>query len=255
MEKEFIGKTIVNIEVNQEKCLNMKCPDFMSKLENAKVENVRAKGKWLILTLTGGQTLLLNLGMGADLLYSQTGEKQKKYQILFRFDDSSLFTVRFWWFGYAHIVNSAELNKHKMFGVLGEDPISDDFNYDKFCHLLAGKKISVKNFLTNQKYIAGIGNVYVQDILFRSGIHPSRKVSEISEQEKMDLFSAMKDDLKRATAQGGLIYEKDLYGHSGRFNDFKIAYREGSLCSCCGSTIKKIKSGATASYICPHCQK
>lgn len=255
MDQVVTGKEIREIEAVQEKCLNLTTEEFAQKLIGTRVQSVRSKGKWVVVSLSDDQMLLINFGMGADLLYAQDGRIQKKYQVKFGFDDGAVLTIHFWWFGYVHLVRGSELNQHRMFGTLGVDPISEQFTYEKFRSLLAGKKGGIKTFLLDQKYIAGIGNVYVQDILFRAGIHPSRKIPEISETEKRKLFEAVTNDLTTASEQGGLVYERDLFGKPGRFNGFLIAYRDGARCPTCGTVIQKIKTGSNASYICPKCQK
>jgi formamidopyrimidine-DNA glycosylase len=138
---------------------------------------------------------------------------------------------------------------------LGLDPLNEEeYTYDNFTALLVKKKCGIKAFLMDQTKLAGIGNVYVQDILFRSRLHPNRKINNLTEPERAKLFTVIRENLQLATERGGLQYERDLYGQSGRFNDFLVGYREGQVCPACGTTIVKIKTGSTATYICPQCQ-
>jgi formamidopyrimidine-DNA glycosylase len=114
----------------------------------------------------------------------------------------------------------------------------------------------VKTFLLEQKNIAGIGNVYAQDILFRARLHPNRKLQTLSETEIKALYSAIKTVLNRSIELGGLAYELDFHGQKGKFdqNKFLVGYKTGKPCPECGTRIEKIKTGSTASYICPTCQ-
>ncbi len=99
------------------------------------------------------------------------------------------------------------------------------------------------------------GNVYIQDILFCARLHPNRRIPEVTEQERRALFDAIRENLRAATELGGLQYERDLFGQHGRFKDFLVGYREGQPCPECGTAIEKIKTGGTATFICPRCQR
>ncbi|UCE10766.1 MAG: Fpg/Nei family DNA glycosylase, partial [Candidatus Thorarchaeota archaeon] len=119
-----------------------------------------------------------------------------------------------------------------------------------------GRRGRIKSFLLDQKNLAGIGNVYIQDILFEARLHPDRKIPTLSEKELEGLYHAIGDVLNRSIRLGGLAYEKDFYGLNGRFgaDEFLVGYKTGSPCPECGAEIVKIKTGSTSSYICPECQ-
>jgi formamidopyrimidine-DNA glycosylase len=110
--------------------------------------------------------------------------------------------------------------------------------------------------LLDQKNLAGIGNVYAQDILFKAKLHPNRKISTLSKKEKGDLYHAVRDVLNHSIELKGLAYELDFYGQKGKFavEDFLVGYKTGKPCPECGTTIEKVKTGSTSSYICPKCQ-
>jgi formamidopyrimidine-DNA glycosylase len=130
------------------------------------------------------------------------------------------------------------------------------FTLGLFKKLLVSKKMGIKSFLLNQKNIAGIGNVYVQDILFKAKLHPNRKVSTLSEKEIGDLYDAILGVLKCSIQSCGLAYEKDFYGREGKFtiNEFLVGYKTGKPCPVCTTPAEKIRTGSTHSYICPKCQ-
>jgi formamidopyrimidine-DNA glycosylase len=104
--------------------------------------------------------------------------------------------------------------------------------------------------------LAGIGNVYVQDILFQAKLHPNRRISTLSEKEINILYNAIRDVLNHSIQLGGLAYEKDFYGQKGKLtiNEFLVGYKTGKPCPACKTPIEKIKTGSTSSYICPKCQ-
>lgn len=139
---------------------------------------------------------------------------------------------------------------------LGKSPTDRAFTLKYFKELLANRKTGIKSFLLDQKNVAGIGNVYVQDILFKAKLHPNRKISTLTETEKSDLFKAIKEVLNHSIRLKGLAYEIDFYGQRGKFTGehFLVGYKTGKPCPECGMIIEKIRTGSTASYICPKCQ-
>jgi formamidopyrimidine-DNA glycosylase len=254
---EMTGKKIVASDVRQEKCLNVPVSDFERLVIGKSIGSAWSRGKWIFVPVLDDGLFLLNLGMGGDVILHESGDAlPDKYQVKLGFGDGSLLTISFWWFGYAHVVPVSQMSEHAMTASLGLDPLdADEFSYDAFARLVSSKRCRVKTLLTDQKLIAGIGNVYIQDILFRAGLHPDRKTSDMSDDECRLLHRVIAENLSNALELGGLAYERDLHGVSGRFSDFLVGYREGKPCPVCGATIEKIRIGSTASFICPQCQK
>jgi formamidopyrimidine-DNA glycosylase len=259
MNAQLKGKKIVATEVRQEKCLNMPAKDFSALLEGKTIGRITPRGKWIITALEPEACFLLSLGMGGEVRYHKPGEAaQDKCQLKLDFDDGSSLSIGFWWFGYAHATTKAGLEAHKMTASLGPSPLDDPaFTRERFSGLVRGSRKTIKSLLTDQKIIAGIGNVYVQDILFSARLNPARKGSEMSEVEIEKLFTVIGSNLQAAVEMRGLKYERDLYGQSGGLEQshFLVGYKEGQPCPVCGSIIEKIKTGSTSSYICPHCQR
>jgi formamidopyrimidine-DNA glycosylase len=105
--------------------------------------------------------------------------------------------------------------------------------------------------------VAGIGNVYAQDILFKSKLHPNRSVSTLSTSEVKALYEAIREVLNKSIRLGGAFFDTDFFGNKGglTMNDFLVGYKTGKPCPKCGAIIRKIRTGSTSSYICPECQK
>ena len=257
MNKEITGKRIVDIEAKQPKNLNLPVPEFVETLIGKTVKAVTSKGKWIFVKLEPAYYMLINFGMNADLLhFAQDKEPPEKYQFKLTFMDKTGFTIRFQWFGYIHLISEKDLARHKLTGRLGIPPTDEEFTLKQFKHLLCNKKARIKNWLVNQRNIAGIGNVYIQDILFAAKLHPNRKISTLTEKEMNDLYNAIRNMLNRSIQLGGLVYEKDFYGQKGKLtiNEFLVGYKTGKPCPTCKTPIIKIKTGSTSSYICPKCQ-
>ena len=255
MTKQLKGKRITDIGLTQPKCLNISVKKFQ-RISGKRIGETNARGKWLFTRLSPDDNLLLNLGMGGDLRYHKHDDTlPKKHQLRLTFDDKTKLTVSFFWFGYIHTASDKDLPKHKMTSKLGISPIDNEFTVEKLGSLLSGRRGAIKSFLLNQKHVAGIGNVYVQDPLFMARL-PLRMTQTLTEREIEALHRSVCEVLNQSIRLGGLKYERDLYGRTGRFGPehFLVAYKTNEPCPIYKTAIAKIKTGSTASYICPNCQ-
>lgn len=257
MQKELVGKRISKAEIANPKCLNMPYEKFRKTVVGKTIRSVESRGKWLFIKLDLGHFLLFNPGMGVDVIHFKLDDKlPEKYHIKFTLDDKTGFTIRVWWFCYLHLMSENKLGEHKLTAKLGITPLDKRFTLDCFRQLLNKKRGYIKSFLLDQKNIAGIGNVYIQDILFNAKLHPKRKIPSLTNNEIETLYKSIKSVLKESIELCGLSYEKDFYGNKGGYGkqQFKIAYKPGKPCPTCQTTIQKIKTGSTSNFICPSCQ-
>ena len=253
MNAELRGRTIQNIEVLQPKCLNIPADEFMTALSGAEIRGTTFHGKWLITDTTRGW-FLLNLGMGGEILLVTRQTLPEKRRLILDFSDDTALSINFWWFGYAHYMAADRLSEHKMTAGLG--PNATDLSVEELRALIKGQKTHLKTFMLDQSKIAGIGNAYIHDILFLARLHPLRPLASLSDEEIANLQHAIHAGLQPSIDKGGAFYEVNLHGQKGGFGveDILIGYREGQACPVCGSTIQKIKTGSTSSFICPTCQ-
>jgi len=254
IKQHLVGKSISAVEIVQPKCLNLPADEFIERTRNATIVDASHRGKWIQVKLTTGW-LLLNLGMGGDILLTDRDHMPAKYVFAADFSDGTCFTIRFWWFGYIHFCLDGELENHKMTAKLGPNVL--DISDGEFFNLVKPQKGKVKAFLLDQSKLAGIGNAYIHDILFLAKLHPNRLIQSLRDGEIKSLYSAIHKGLEPSLVKKGAFYEKDIFGHPGGFTmkDILIGYREGSPCPVCSTKIIKIKTGSTSSFICPTCQK
>lgn len=254
MNVHLADKCISGIEVLQPKSLNVPEDVFTARLTGAQILGAHNRGKWILVDTTGGW-LLLNLGMGGEILLTTRATLPEKRRLIFDFSDDTCLSVNFWWFGYAHYAPRGVEVQHEIVRKLGPNAL--DLSAEDLHHLLAGKRGTIKAFLLDQTRIAGIGNAYIHDILFFAGIHPLRKIDSLTAGEIDHLMQAIQQGLQPSLDKGGAFYESDLFGQKGGFlmDDIKIGYREGQPCPHCGTLIQKIKTGSTSSFICPNCQR
>ena len=253
MDSALVGRTIESIEVLQPKCLNVPVDAFQAGLTDGEIKGVTYRGKWLFVDTSQGH-LLINLGMGGEILLVDRGNLPEKWRVRFDLDGDASLAINFWWFGNAHFVAHGKLSEHAMTAKLGPNAL--DLSPDAFGGLLAGRRGRIKPFLLDQSKIAGIGNAYVHDILFRAKLHPLRAIPTLSESEIDGLHQAIRAELQRSIDVGAAWYEVGLHGERGGFTaeDLLVGYRDGKPCPECGSTIEKLKTGSTTSYVCPQCQ-
>jgi formamidopyrimidine-DNA glycosylase len=253
MTELLTGKTVSTVEVLQPKCLNVPEEHFKESLAGATLSQTIQRGKWLCTETTQGW-LLLNMGMGGEILLVDRDHLPEKCRLIFDFTDGSSLAVNFWWFGSAHYLPPGPLEAHEQLAKLGPNVL--DVSRDHFREMTRGQKGSVKAFLLDQSKLAGIGNAYVHDILWLARIHPLRKLNTLSDSEIDALWQGIQDGLRPSVEKGGAFYEVSLTGEKGGFlmDDVIAGYREGEPCRRCGTPIVKIKTGGTSSFICPTCQ-
>lgn len=248
------GKTIERLDLIQPKCLNTDAEIYRERLPGKEIISVSHFGKWIHIRLTGSVGLWMSLGMGGEVLYyTLPAVLPDNMKINVVFTDQTGFYVTLWWFGYFHL--ETEALKHTMTASLGPDPLA--LSEDDFIGKLDKAKGKIKPFLLNQKKIRGIGNFYVQEILYQAHLHPEQPITGLSHSDKARLFQSIHQVLKQSIQMGSSSYEFDFLGKKGGYalETMSIAYRDDYQCPACKTTIQKIKTGTNSQYICPKCQE
>ncbi|MFX1319799.1 MAG: Fpg/Nei family DNA glycosylase [Promethearchaeota archaeon] len=260
MNESLSGKEVSNIAVHQPKVLNRPVPTFQKEILGRIFRSFSQRGKWILSELDSGSRLAFNLGMGGELQlhWPPMVPDPKRERIVFSFLDGSQLWVRFWWFGHVHLLKSGELSKHPQIGTLGIEPLSDEFTGEKLAEMFEGKRGRIKSYLLDQRFIAGIGNVYIQDILWHARLHPNRSANTLREKDILRLHHAIHHVLREGIKHGPGPGEQDVWGNRGQWGKQpgwpQIAYRAGKSCPTCHTPIEELRVGSTTSYICPRCQ-
>lgn len=247
------GKHITALDVIQPRCLNLPEEAFRAALLGSTVQATHNRGKWVLTALDSGW-LLLNLGMGGEVLLTRPDALPQKRRLVFHFNTGDCLSINFWWFGSVHFTPPQGLSAHPQVSKLGPNALEVDA--PRLAQLLSGQKGALKAFLLDQSKIAGIGNAYVHDILFLARLHPLRKIPTLTPAEVNALAEGIQRGLRPSLEKGGAFYEVDLFGQPGgfKFEDILVGYREGQPCPACKTPIEKLKTGSTTSFICPRCQ-
>jgi formamidopyrimidine-DNA glycosylase len=268
-----IGKKIKIIQVLNRKTFTGD-PDL---LINNKIIKLRRFAKILFIDLDNELSIAVHLKMSGQLIYQETINRKQKTDIIlpnkhtrviveFK-DGSKLFFNDMRKFGWMRIVSSVNsqqitdneiINLHELISGLGPDPLTE-LTQDKLLQILHTSKKAVKLVLMDQGKIAGVGNIYANEALFMSGIHPKEKADKISKRMAGLLLNNLQKILKNAIKWGGASSNLYLnaYGEKGSVQKYLAVYDRKDL-ECvnkCGSKIMKIKLGGRGTYFCPKCQK
>lgn len=266
------GKTIKTVDVRHPKAVGGEenVTGFTKNLTGAKIINISRKGKILFLKLSTGSTLVIHLKLTGQLIYIDKngkgykgGHTQRVYDaapphkhthIDIAFSDGShLYFNDLRRFGWMKVLSEDALP------IVAPDPTQADFSKEDFIsRVLRHPKINIYKALMDQKVIAGLGNIYVNELLWRTRINPLTMVAKLSKQKIADIADNIKPLLEEAIKYGGSsanTYVK-LDGSKGTFTDhLDVYHREGEECHRKdGGTIKRIKIGGRSTFFCPVCQ-
>ncbi|MBA7662033.1 Formamidopyrimidine-DNA glycosylase [subsurface metagenome] len=223
------------------------------------MSGVKRRGKYLILELDSGESLIIHLRLTGRLIYSSEREELPYTRVTFIFPDKTqLSFTNMRGLGGLWLVSDEEFTNLPFLKSLGPEPLKNDFTLDRFRELLKGKKGRIKSLLMDQAFIAGVGNIYSQEALFLSGIHPERNASMLIDREVESLYNNLLAVLREALSYGGSSIDAyvDLSGKKGSYESHLRVYgRKGKDCSRCGAVIRKIKVSGRGTCFCPVCQK
>ena len=265
LQKLIIGKKISEVKVDLPKMVKLPLAKFRKIVVGSTIKDVGRRAKILIFELSNGQSILTHLKLSGRLIFRKKGEVLQpedvkwNHLIYYFTDNSRLFHNDLRQFGYVKAVKTCELEDFFKKEKLGPEPLEEGFTLSKFPAILKRKpKAKIKQFLMDQQNIAGIGNIYSDEILFFAGIHPLRKIADLKPVEIRKIFNGIKKILAEATKlQGSSI---DLYlnalGREGKYvPKLKVYAREGEKCGKCGGIVKRLKIGGRSAHFCPICQK
>ena len=227
-----------------------------------RITGVARRAKYLQISIESGAMLIIHLGMTGNLGFFSPNSAPAKHDHLrftldngteLRYNDSRRF-------GSMQILRSEETDTREetVFKTTGPEPFSADFSADYLQHLAKGKNLAVKAFIMNTQVVAGVGNIYASESLFRAGIRPDRGVQTIRKKDWDRLITAIREILLHAIDCGGSTISNFINAQQekGYFQvNFKVYGRQGEPCSTCQEKIEKIKLAGRASYFCRKCQR
>ena len=265
LEREVAGKKIKSVEVHGLRSIRRHGTKkkFIDALDGRKINSVGRKGKYLQLKLDDGQVLVIHLGMSGQLLRAKSArEKMPKHThvVIVFTQGGQLRYVDPRTFGELFVAAPEDIDKEvPELAHLGIDPLEDAMSWAVFGRMLQAKRTKLKPLLMDQKFVAGIGNIYSDEILWSAGLRHDRSSDSLTSQEVRRLYRAMVETLQDAVKyRGSSIADEqyvDLFGEIGQYQTHHNVYaREGQACSRCRGTIERVKIGNRGSFFCPGCQ-
>lgn len=270
----LVGKTVQSVEVFHDKSVayNEAIEDQLIGKTIATVDRI---GKLLIVAFQDepdlfllahlkmtGQFLLVDAdgitGGGHTMTARDWGELPGRHtRVAFYFSDhSALYFNDMRLFGYCKVVDRVAMEAAR--ATFGPEPISEGFSVDWFVSAVRKRNAPIKAVLLDQSFVAGLGNIYVDEALFRAGVRPTRKASRLTKAEARRVAEAATAVLEESVAVGGTTFQHfvDTGGKNGNFTDYlQVFGKQGSACIRCGTEIKKIRVAGRGTHYCPQCQR
>ncbi|GFE49408.1 formamidopyrimidine-DNA glycosylase [Roseobacter cerasinus] len=270
LEPAMTGVVIAQADVNRP---DLRWPfprDMAARLTGQRIERLRRRSKYILADLSSGETLLIHLGMSGRMMVSgdplgqfvHTHPAPEKHDhVVFHMQNGTRITFndprRF---GAMDLMQTATAAKHKLLAVLGPEPLGNDFHEDHLIAAFKGKMTPIKSALLDQRIVAGLGNIYVCEALYRAKIRPTRKAGRISATRVATLVPIIREVLTDAIKAGGSSLRdfRQADGELGYFqHSFDVYGREGAPCKTpdCPGVIGRIVQSGRSSFFCAQCQR
>lgn len=228
-------------------------------LVGAKIISIKRRARYLIINFSNKKSLIIHLGMSGRVTVEAAFTQMKHDHFASEFDDGTWLIFndprRF---GFVDLAETKNLETHQMLARLGLEPLDDEFNFSHLKEKLRSKKMNIKTTMMDNKIVVGVGNIYINESLFYSGISPLREASSLSDSEIRKLLQAIKKILRKAIELGGSSISDyvNSQGKKGDFqSSFKVYGRGLEKCLHCKSALQKIAQSGRSSFFCPNCQK
>lgn len=258
LEPFILNQQIKNVDIHRYDLRRVAPSNSLALLKGQAIKALRRRSKYLYIDLSNGFTLIIHLGMSGTLTSQDKDTKPKKHdhlilhiaKVQIHFNDPRRF-------GFFDIQPTSQLKDLPYIKNLGIEPLSEKFTTDHLKNIMRNKKKPIKNFLMDNSYIVGIGNIYACESLFDAKISPFVSSKCVSNSSIMRLHASIIKILQNAIDSGGSSLKdyKQVSGKLGYFqHNFKVYGREDMLCSECNNIISKKPQSGRSTFYCPHCQ-
>lgn len=260
LRARLVGRAIVRADaIDWPRMLPNATPDLLeAALPGERVEGVERRGKYLLLRLGSGATLAIHRKMSGNLVLRPAGSLRERHtHLVLSFDDrAELHFVDPRKFGRVYYFPDSAGLEAFIAARLGPEPLAD-LTAERLGGLLRGRRGRLKSLLLDQRFLAGVGNLYADEALWRAGLHANRRADGLSPDEVERLAEAIRTVLERAIARRGTSFSSylDAAGQPGENQDHLLVYgRAGQPCQRCGATIERRIMAQRGTWFCPRCQ-
>jgi formamidopyrimidine-DNA glycosylase len=261
LRRKILTKKILKVLILSDKAVKNNKKFFTKKVKGCEIEDIRRRGKFIIIDLSNDYCLMIHLKMTGQLLYQDLNQAvnqtiDKHTHAIFEFKNKGRLVFRdIRRFGYLKIEK-----KDKLEGFLSPRVGPDylDISCREFSDVLISRRRMIKGLLLDQKIFSGLGNIYACESLYRAGIHPQTTSSDIKKKKVRKLYYSIQDILQEAINKGGSSVGDYLRPDSskGRHQQYHLVYRkEGKVCPKCKRRIERVKINNRGTFFCPGCQK
>jgi len=261
LEPHLVGRRFEQVEIHDPRLVRPFEPTAVAaELEGERVAALDRRGKYLIVRFESGRVLLIHLRMTGSLRHGAAGSlaDDPHRRAVVKLDDGSEVAYRdVRRFGTWHLLEPEDVDEY-LAQRLGREPLERTFTARRLAERLEGRRAPVKAALLDQRTVAGLGNIYVDEALWRAEVHPLRPAGSLDADEIARLTKGIRDALRTAIArQGSSLRDYSAPdGRRGRMQErFRVYGREGEPCARCGTPIDKIRAGGRGTWYCPSCQR
>lgn len=260
LEPLLSGKKIVRVEINDPRLTRpVPANELAAGLSGERIEVLDRRGKYLLVRLESGLTLVIHLRMTGSLRHRRAGSEQVAHErARLELDDGSELAYRdVRRFGTWHLLTPDALEEY-LDARVGPEPLAPEFTPELLRERLAGRRAPLKAALLDQRTLAGLGNIYVDEALWRARLHPARPAASLGKPALVRLHDAIRKTLEIGIArQGSTLRDYALPdGESGSMQaEFRVYGREGEPCERCGTAISKTRIAGRGTWFCPRCQR
>lgn len=252
------GKMIAGVEIGYSPIIGY--PDaetFAAELIGRTIQVVKRRGKYIVMEVTGEELLITHLRMSGRLIYTEADHEVEKHtHVIITLDDGhQLRFVEVRKFGRMFLLAKNDLRQAGGFAALGPEPL--ELSFAAFQNQIAEKTTKIKPLILNQEILAGIGNIYADEALFLSKLHPERQAHTLSTEDQEQLYHAIQHVLRQGIENRGTSKRDYVDGFGevgGNQNHLQVYGREGEKCNLCGTVIVRIQVGGRSSHVCLNCQ-
>lgn len=256
-----VGRTITQVQVPDPWIVKYPgVTDFVEGLRERRIESVERRAKRILIRLSSGQYLTLQLmTTGQFLLVSPDQPLRRTTRLILDLDDGrQLRLADSSRFARVNLLDQRDLGEKLHLDELGPEAISDELTLERFQEMLKGRRRPIKPLLLNQGFVSGLGNIYTDESLFAAGIHPARPAGSLSTEESTRLYQAMRRILREAIALRGTTTRSylDVLGRKGGYQEkLKVVLRAGEPCFGCPGLVERTNLAGRETFICPSCQR
>ncbi len=254
---ELVGRRVLAVTLRETRLRGGVAADLPSRLEGRRITRLERRGKYLLARLDDDAVWLVHLGMTGQLTLAPASRPDRVHDhVVIALDDGRLLTFNdARRFGRVAVVAGEALSEEAGDGI---DPLADGFNADSLFQLTRRRRTTIKALLMDQRRVAGLGNIYVNEILFHAGIRPQRCAGRLARAECERLVASTRRVLAEAIRRGGSSIS-DYRDGLGRAGDFQLRHhvydRAAEPCRRCGTLIRKRVHAGRSSFYCPRCQR